>query len=137
MITIKEAAAALEGNEYTQEGSKELFDRMNEAGLVAIFGASDDLAELRGAIHDEQGCYDGGEILVTQTGLFSPRCDNDDCPHEKMIRAGATKIEALWCEEDGISWTYRTDLPHETFHIMEDGEVYCRGIVFSLEDVQW
>ena len=35
-----------------------------------------------------------------------------------------------------IAWTYRTDIPHETFMIYEDGEPYCRGIVFNIDDVK-
>ena len=34
-----------------------------------------------------------------------------------------------------VSWSYLTDIPHKTFDIMEDGEIYCRGIVFSLDDL--
>ena len=30
------------------------------AGLVIVFGASDDLLEFDGAIHDQFGCYNGG-----------------------------------------------------------------------------
>jgi hypothetical protein len=49
-------------------------------------------------------------------------------------RKTARKIEAVWAE-DGYSWTYRTDIPHATFEITEDGEPYCRGIVFALADL--
>ncbi len=48
---------------------------------------------------------------------------------------GAMTIDALWCKEPGYSWTFRTDIPHATFEVVEDGEPYCRGIVFALADV--
>ena len=35
----------------------------------------------------------------------------------------------------GCWWSYETDIPHETFNIYEDGEVWCVGIVFSVEDL--
>ena len=44
-------------------------------------------------------------------------------------------IKALWCKEDDITWTYKTDIPHETFMIYEDDEAYCRGIVFLINDL--
>ena len=51
-------------------------------------------------------------------------------------------IEALWCDDDIkdengglITWTYKTDIPHETFMIYEDGSSYCRGIVFNINDI--
>ena len=31
-----------------------------------------------------------------------------------------------------ITWVYRTDIPHVTFMMYEDGEPCCRGIVFYL-----
>ncbi|MNW22346.1 hypothetical protein D3C71_2237660 [compost metagenome] len=44
----------------------------------------------------------------------------------------AKSIEALWCKEDGYSWTYKTEIPHATFEVADGDEPYCRGIVFSL-----
>lgn len=82
-----------------------------ENGLVVVFGASDDLCEIRGAEDDEIDCFDGGEATI----------------------AGA-KVKINW-NEDGYSWTYDTDVPHECFDVYEDDEKYCRGIVFSILDV--
>ncbi len=50
-------------------------------------------------------------------------------------------ITAIWdgdTDENGqlITWTYKTDIPHETYMIYEDGEPYCRGIVFSIENLK-
>jgi hypothetical protein len=47
----------------------------------------------------------------------------------------------LWCndsEGDGerATWTYKTDIPHETFEIYDNGKLYCRGIVFSVDEVK-
>ena len=83
-----------------------------ENGLVVVFGASDDLCEIRGAEDDEIDCFDGGKATI----------------------AGA-KVKINWCK-DGYSWTYDTDIPHECFDVYEDGEKYCRGIVFSISDVR-
>lgn len=84
-----------------------------ENGLVVVFGASDDLCEIRGAEDDEIDCFDGGEATI----------------------AGA-KVKINWCK-DGYSWTYDTDVPHECFDVYDtDGEKYCRGIVFSISDMK-
>jgi hypothetical protein len=40
----------------------------------------------------------------------------------------------VWGKDD-TSWSYETDIPHATFDVLEDGEVYCRGIVFALADL--
>ncbi|HJV76034.1 MAG TPA: hypothetical protein VJ654_17570 [Noviherbaspirillum sp.] len=108
-------------------------------GLVIVFGASDDLMEFRGAIYDELGAYEGTTAYVDSRGLLPARESIDE--HEDALRdyfarqPNAVPIEALWDPGDGYSWKFKTDIPHETFEITEDGEPYCRGIVFALADV--
>jgi hypothetical protein len=68
-------------------------------------------------------------------------CDNEDCPYFEKLKQKAKTIEAIWCEgdeekENPISWTYETDIPHSTFGIVEDDEIYCIGIVFSINDLK-
>ena len=53
----------------------------------------------------------------------------------------ANWIDARWCDgmnRDGLpaTWTYETEIPCERFDIWEDGEVYCVGLVFSIEDLK-
>lgn len=99
-------------------------------GLVVVFGASDDLVELRGAINDEVGAYDGGTFLVNEAGIAE--FDEDDDEGEKPE---GVEIRAIW-DRDGVSWQYATKIPHYQFAIHEDDEIYCRGIVFDLDDVR-
>ena len=134
-MDIHEAAEKLNGNEYREEGSRELFAAMKDAGLVAVYGASDDLMEFSGAIDDEVGCYNGGTAFLTPAGLLENECDNDRCPHFARLTEQAAAIEAVWCGDD-YSWTYRTAIPHATFDILEGGEPCCRGIVFHLADAR-
>lgn len=136
-MDIKEAAALLDGSEYREEGSRELFARLKDARLVAVFGASDDLTELRGAVDDEQGT---DTILFDRDGMLVNRCDEDHCPYWRERKALAEgKVKPIWDEGevDGVrwSWRYETAIPHATFRVMEDGEPYCLGIVFSFDDL--
>jgi len=133
-MTKEQAAAALDKNEYRKEGSKELFEKMKAAGLVAVFGASDDLCEFRGAIYDEVGAYQGAEISITSKGLLKNECSNDECPYHAKIEEDCAYIEVAW-GIDQVPWTIRTDIPHETFIIFEDDNPFCIGIVFALADV--
>jgi hypothetical protein len=126
-------AAVLTGNEYRKEISKEVEAQAKAAGLVVVFGASDDLMEFRGAIHDEVGAYDGTTAYLTRAGLLVNDCENDYCPHFEKMRKAARTIDAVW-DTEGYSWIFRTEIPHTTFEIVEDGEKYCRGIVFALDD---
>ena len=138
-MTAKELAAVLSGREYGMEISREEEREAKEAGLVVVYGYSDDSVELRGAIDAEAGAYDGATIFVTPAGLLEePACDsaeNCTCPYFKEKKKAAQAIEAVW-GANGTPWTFTTDIPHETFTVFEDGETFCVGIVFSMEDVK-
>jgi len=135
-MNTKELAALLNGNEYREEISRDLARKAKENRLVVIFGASDDLMEWRGFIKDESDVYDGGTRYLTKDGILHNKCYEDDCPYFEKEKEKANKIEAVWCESDEYEWTYITDISHETFDIYEGGEKYCRGIVFSMDDLK-
>jgi hypothetical protein len=134
-------AALLDGIQYPAHRSiaKDQIEAAKAAGLVIVFGASDDLMELEGAIRDEFGCYDGGTALIDAEGLLPEREnieDDDELQEYFKRKPQARKIEALWCKEDGYSWTYSTDIPHSTFEVLDGEDHYCRGIVFALADLK-
>ena len=134
-MTKEQLAARLNGREYRNEITPEEAQDAKAAGLVVLFGASDDLAEFRGAIYDEVGCYDGGEIVLVEGKPYE--FDTCDCAAallaDKLARKAGVSIEARWCDGDSeASWTYRTAIPHATFDVMDGSGLYCRGIVFDL-----
>lgn len=138
-MTREQLAAQLNGREYGNEIDHTEEKAAKEHGLVAIFGYSDDNAEFRGAIHDEVGCYDGGEFLVSRHGVVTPpdREEREVLEKFHVLEAatkGSAKIKAVWGKH-GYSWTYETDIPQATFDIMDEGEKFCRGIVFNLSDI--
>ncbi len=128
-MELKEFAEMLNGKEYGYPQFKpEEIQIAKENGFVIVYGASDDLMEFDGAIYDEAGCFDGGEVWFNREGVVdTPTIPKDRC------------IETLWCDDCArderggiITWTYKTDIPHETFMIYDEGESYCRGIVFDV-----
>lgn len=133
-MTRDEAAAKMDGNEYRKEGSKELFSEMKAAGLVAVFGGSDDQMQFAGAFFDELDVYGGGVAHLTNKGLLTNPCECGDCPYFADIQEKAAAIEAIW-DDGGFSWRMDTSIPHAKFVIMEDGDTYCEGLVFALADV--
>lgn len=127
-MTQKELASNLDGIEYKKlvnfhSNIKNMFYQAKENGLVVVFGASDDLMEFSGAIEDEADCYDGGIVCFDKLGVI-----NED-------EFARNSIKAFWCI-DNVPWLYETEIPHESFMVMEDGEVYCIGIVFSIKDLK-
>lgn len=122
MEQLKRFAELLNGVQYG-EFPEGIIKEAEENGIVIVSGASDDLCELEGAICDEFGCYDGGTIYLDEEGrLYRQKRKEVPCKY----------ITAKWDEdgEDGFTWTYDTDIPHETFEMFDRGEKYCRGFVF-------
>lgn len=145
-MTKQELAALLNGNEIGNEVPDELARAARTSNLLIVFGASDDLCEFDGAFREEASCCDGGEILFAKDGKIPDmhevqsalRILRDELG-EGIRLPDLLKIEAIWDEKapDGreCSWHYKTDLPHATFDIMEDGELYCIGMVIDLSEI--
>lgn len=135
-VSAKDIALQLTGTEYG-EISGDIIHDATLNGLVIVYGASDDLMEFRGAIYDELDVYGGGVAYLNSKGLIKNKCDNIECPYFHEQQKGAIKIEAIWAGNNTVSWTYKTSysLPHETFEMFDEGELYCIGIVFALKDV--
>lgn len=134
-ITKEQLAAPLNGREIGNEITQQEAAQAKNAGLLVIFGASDDLIEFYGAFTDEGDCYNGGKFKLHRGGILA---DHEDCECDYCgYKAAAEKcvdLEAVW-NSDGYSWTYKTELPHASFDILEDGEKYCRGIVITAADL--
>ena len=145
-MTIKEWAEKLNGIEYPADELDRLNKEMAADGIVAAYGASDDLLEFRGAIYDEVGAWEGttAKIAPGENGklkIFNEEENEETAEFNKKQIAAMQKIKAIWepVDEEGkifASWLIETKIPHETFDIMEDGELFCRGIVFSVEDFE-
>ena len=139
MKSLLEWAKLLEGREYGREISSDERDIAKENRIVIVFGGSDDLMEFAGAIYDEVDCFSGGIAYVTADGqLLENKCSEEDCPYFEKEKRMSTEIKAIW-DHDGYSWVYETQIPHETFNIfedVEDADTYCRGIVFSQDNLR-
>ena len=118
-----------------------------DKGLVIVYGASDDLCEFRGAIREEFGVGgDADDIHFNKKGDGIPPelSEHEDFlkeygMYEDFIAKFPNLIVAKWGPDDNInspSWAYETTIPHASFHLMEDGDVYCIGIVFSIHDLK-
>ena len=139
-----EFAALLTGRERGSEITKPEAAAAKAAGLVVVFGYSDDGVNFQGAVNDQIGAYDGATVRMTPHGMLPDwhdldKDDEDDVEAyfvKKM--AGFKEIDAEWSPKDEptLAWRFKTEIPHATFDVMEDGEVFCRGIVFALADVK-
>jgi hypothetical protein len=134
-VTAEELAKMLDGREMGQEIFHDESVIAKASGLVVVFGYSDDNVEFRGAVDYEMGAYGGKKIRITPAGLVLNKCDEDACPYYLEQRRNAAVLRAVWADTGQPAWTYDVPWPHSTFNVMEDGEVFCRGVVFALSDV--
>ena len=138
-MNIKEFANLLDNREYKYpQLTKEELQIAKDNGFVIVYGASDDLMEFEGVIYDEAGCFNGGTVYFDKNGVNSEIHGNGATLNNRSDSC----IEAVWrdktrVDENGnvITWTYKTDIPHETFMIYDDGVSFCEAIVFNINDV--
>ncbi len=144
----EEFAKLLNGREYGMEITKDEERIAKESGLIVIFGYSDDNVELRGALRDEIGAFEGAyfviakagdKVVVSENPKFYKEIDDLEAiglEPEYYALNKKNKFEAVWYpSEIECSWLIKTEVPHATFDIFEDGELFCRGVVIEFADL--
>lgn len=142
-LTAKELADEINGIEYDRNFSnrmREYAEIAKISGLVICYGQSDDLLEFDGAISDEVGAWNGTTALIDSDGVIpsyeAASEDEEECASYFKRKPNGRSVEAVWDEEgSGYAWIIKTDIPHEIFSIMEEGEGFSRGIVFAMSDI--
>jgi hypothetical protein len=150
-MTTTEFANLLDGRTIGNEITNEEKAIANQHGLIVIYGASDDLMEFEGAMSDEVGVFTGGKACFTKEGVIMSNDDDEIARALELLkdngfdvtRLAVNEVEAVWDEtvdfgEGDIqcSWQYKTEIPHEKFRIYEDTDLYCVGIVISVNDLK-
>lgn len=113
-MNAKKLAKKLDGREYKTEITKQEELEAKENKLVVVFYRDKDLVSLHGAKTKLKYLHEIKSAKKSQTLI----------------------IEAVHHNNSEYSWTYKTSIQHETFAILEDGKKYCRGIVFSMDDLK-
>jgi hypothetical protein len=141
-MTVKEWAEKISGIEYPAGELQKLNKEMAADGVIAAYGDSDDLLEFRGAIDDEISALEGvaAKLFRRADGTADLLENMEKNQTHEFNRAQIDQmsvVKAAWCpEEPEASWLIETEIPHEKFDIMEDGELFCRGAVFHIDDVR-
>lgn len=140
-MNIKEWAMLLNGRECGNEISKDECKSAKADNIIIAFGASDDLIEFRGAIFDEISAYGGTTCLITKNyDIFNEEENRETFRYNRNEINFMKKVCAAWCPMDDkndvwASWNITADIKNETFDIFENGELFCRGIVFNINDI--
>ena len=132
----EKVAEILDGYEYPFGVDRETEKAIAKHGLVVVYGHSDDLLKFQGAISDDVEAYEGATVRLHDGKVFNPEEGDLDVLSKYGVTLELSPfIQAIWDpKEIDASWLIKTEIPHSTFLILEDGETYCQGIVFNLSD---
>jgi hypothetical protein len=141
-LTKESLAARLTGRESGSEITRDEEAEAKAAGLIVLFGYSDDNLELRGAVHDEVGCYASRRpvtVVVTADGVVEGWDENKNeedarewFRREMLPRATVRVFYAIGAS--AFTWSYEVDVPHATFEIFDGDEKFCFGVVLAVAD---
>ena len=121
-MNIKEWAKKLNNIEYPADEIWDMRKQFEEDGVVVVYGASDDLIEFEGAIQDEGDCYDDKVFYLNKEGLTTSYSKN--------------YVKVTHPHDGTVQFNYETNIPCEWFDVVEDGELYCKGFVFNINDLK-
>lgn len=100
-------------------------------GYIIMYGYSDDLVEVDGALHAELDAYAPIQVYVNKINVTTqPVCTSDGKCHTINAEYSAPT------KTNPSLWKFTTDIPHVTFDIMEGRELFCRGIIFDLNNLE-
>jgi hypothetical protein len=144
-MTKEELATRLDGRECGREVADHEMGAIKAAGLVVLYGASDDLLELRGVIYDELGAYHGRTAILfpykNTVEAIDADCIRDLEEARQQVAAEDSRdrgnlVHARWCAKDYEGpWFIESPLPYAPFHILHKGRRYCRGIVLDVNEL--
>ena len=137
-MNAKDLAKLLNGRSIGNEISGDEAKLAKAHNLVVAFGGNDDLVEFEGDICDEAGAP--GSVIIANGEIVQ---DVDEWNNAKAyfmkygieVNPKVIKIDVKWCPRTiDTSWLITTDsVDFESFDVFEYDDLYCRGIVFSLD----
>lgn len=142
-MTKEQFATQIDGREIGEEISRTEEQQAANAGLLVVFGYSDDNVEFKGLFSDEVGAYDETAFRIDTVGILKSweqvvDAGSDEKEAERYFKSkgrGKT-ITALFGVAQAASWIFHTDIPHATFKVMEGEEVFCIGLVIERKDLE-
>lgn len=122
--THQELAMLINGHNHDDSFTKYVMKIARENNLVIVSAIGDDTIQFDGVFHDEIDLFRGGDIYVTEEGIFTR-------PKEDRV-----KINVFWEDKGLCVWKFLTIIPHSKFNINKSKKKWCEGIVFCLNDLK-
>ncbi|PQL89806.1 hypothetical protein [Apibacter sp. wkB309] len=142
----EELAQLLNGRQIGEEMTYQEHLQARKNGLLVCYGYSYDLLEFRGIIYNRVSFYEGEDIFLYKDKdhkigiLYESDYDEikeslEDYNIDFILPKIPIKIQ--WRPIGrACLWLITTDIPHATFDIYDDEDLYSRGIVLELTDIE-
>jgi hypothetical protein len=136
-MTVESVAQALTGIEYpyVQLFSADKANEIAASNLVIAACADHNEIVFCGAINEERFVDEINPLIYLDSEGLLPSFDFVDHSEYELREyfrreLQSKKITLVWDQY----WFFRTDIPHATFDMIdENGDLFCRGIVFSMQ----
>lgn len=126
--------------QYDFELSPEFLKELEEQNLVIVFGRGKDCVSFLGAIETDKEVFEEDIIYIPAKSMKSKEVHTEEIHYLKeefeLIYNDITKNEISSYRHYFGKWSFETEIPHKKFYIWDDTNVFCEGIVFSLDDLE-
>lgn len=125
MSNLENIYKELNNIDYRKEPHEGILNFMTDNKIIVIQGQSDDILDMYGFASEQFSAWDG----------FSFKdCDCEEFQREEFEILKDCGIEMIWCPDSDRSWLVKANDKYEKkeFNIIEDGEVYCTGLIIDL-----
>lgn len=128
-VTAEELAKELNGFDVNDSFTKSVINTAKYSNLVIVSAIGDDTIIFSGSLKDEFDLLHGGQIFMAKEG-------GEYIPYKKQSQDKSRKvIEVFWDKHSLFKWKFLTLIKHVTYDLRKDGRSFCKGIIFSLNDV--
>ena len=132
-MNIEQFANSLNNRQHLEEITKEEEKFAAKNNWLVVFGYSDDNIELRGAIYEELGAWNGTTIYLLNGELLE-YCECE-CKYYIEAKNKSKIIKANWNDSsEEFCWTIESDVKHYNFEILDGEDKFCKGAVFDIRD---
>ena len=120
---------------------REILALAEASQLVIVYRFSGDTTRFAGIHTGMQECWADDEIWIDDEGFlpdfeFLPMGDKETFREYFQREDRAVSLVNLFDPAADLSWSIKTDIAHETFVFKLGDKPFCRGIVFSMEEVR-
>lgn len=142
--TSEELAKSLHPWNFEDSFTKHVCRTAKENNLIIVSAIGNDTITFTGALTDEFYLVKGGNIFMAKETVPAIYEDGrilhkeyvEYVPYKKQgVNNDRKKIEIFWEEYKLFTWKFLTLIPHHTFEIKKNNKNFCKGIVFSLNDI--